>query len=44
VGDIWINGEKNNRNVWREISKSCMDIERQIMEASMREKKIISIL
>jgi hypothetical protein len=25
--DIWINGEENNRNVWREVSKRCMDIE-----------------
>jgi hypothetical protein len=38
VGDIWINGEENNRNAWREVSKRCMDIERQNMEASMREK------
>jgi hypothetical protein len=38
MGDIWINGEENNRNVWREASKRCMDIERQNMEASMREK------
>jgi hypothetical protein len=44
VGDIWINGEENNRNVCREVSKRCMDIERQNMEASMRGKKITSIL
>jgi hypothetical protein len=43
MGDIWINGEDNNRNVWREVSKRCMDTERQNMEASMR-KKITSIL
>jgi hypothetical protein len=29
MGDIWIKGEENNRNVWREVSKRCMDIERQ---------------
>jgi hypothetical protein len=39
VGDIWLNGEENNRNVWREVSKRCMDIERQNMEASMKEKR-----
>jgi CRISPR/Cas system CSM-associated protein Csm2 small subunit len=39
MGDIWINGEQNNRNVWREVRKMCMDIERQNMEASMKEKR-----
>jgi DNA repair ATPase RecN len=39
MGDIWINGEENNRNVWREVSKRCVDIERQNMEASMRENR-----
>jgi hypothetical protein len=39
MGDIWINGEENNRNIWREESKRCMDTERQNMEASMREKR-----
>jgi hypothetical protein len=39
VGDIWKNGEENNRNVWREVSKRCVDIERQNMEASMIEKR-----
>jgi hypothetical protein len=38
MGDIWINGEEYNRNVWREVSIRCMDIERQNMEASMKEK------
>jgi hypothetical protein len=37
MGDIWISGEENKRNVWREVRKRCMDIERQNMEASMRE-------
>jgi L-lactate utilization protein LutB len=35
---IWISGEENNRNVWREVSKTCVDIERQNIEASMRDK------
>jgi hypothetical protein len=39
MGDIWINGEGNNKNVWREVSKTCMDIDRQNMEASMKEKR-----
>jgi hypothetical protein len=32
-------GEENNRNVWREVSKSCMDIETQNMEANMKGKR-----
>jgi hypothetical protein len=39
MGDIWINGEENNRNVWREVSKRCVDIERQNMEASVRGER-----
>jgi hypothetical protein len=39
MADIWIKGEENNRNVWREVSKRCMDIETQNMEDSMREKR-----
>jgi hypothetical protein len=35
MGDIWINGEENNRHLWRDVSKRCMDIDR---------KKITSIL
>jgi hypothetical protein len=41
--DIWIMGEENNRNVWREVSKRCMDIERQNMEASMKEKRSLVV-
>jgi hypothetical protein len=37
--DIWINGEENIRNILREVSKRRMDIERQNMEASMRERR-----
>jgi DNA repair ATPase RecN len=44
MGDIWINGEENNRNVWREVSKRCVDIERQNMEANIRKKKVTGIL
>jgi hypothetical protein len=39
MGDIWIMGEENNRNLWTEVSKRCTDIKRQNMEASMKEKR-----
>jgi hypothetical protein len=39
MGDIWINGAEKNRNVWREVSKRFVDIERQNMETSMRDKR-----
>jgi hypothetical protein len=29
---VWRNGEENNRNVWREVKRKCVDIERQNME------------
>jgi hypothetical protein len=41
MGDIWIKVEENNRNVWREVSKRCMDIE---YGSQYERKKIISIL
>jgi hypothetical protein len=44
MGDVWKSGEENNRNILREVSKRCMDTERQNIEASMREKNITSIL
>jgi hypothetical protein len=28
MGDILIKGEEISRNVWREVSKRCMDIDR----------------
>jgi hypothetical protein len=37
-GDIWKNREENIGNVWRKVSKRCVDIERQNMEARMGEK------
>jgi hypothetical protein len=43
MGDIWKNGEKNDRNVWR-VSKECSDTGTQNMEASMRQKKSTCIL
>jgi hypothetical protein len=41
--DIWIMGEENNINVWREVSKRCMDIEREC-GSQYERKKIISAL
>jgi hypothetical protein len=35
---FWKNGEENNRNVWREVSKRCVDIERQYESKYEREK------
>jgi hypothetical protein len=43
MGDIWIMGEENNRNIWREVSKRCIDIETEYGSQYDR-KKIISIL
>jgi hypothetical protein len=39
VGDVWRNEEGSNINVWREVSKRCVVIERQNTEASMKEKR-----
>jgi hypothetical protein len=39
MGDIWKNGEEDNRSVWREVSKRCVDTDRQNIEASKREKR-----
>jgi hypothetical protein len=39
MGDVWRNGEENNRNVWIAVSRRCVDIERQNMETSMKDKR-----
>jgi len=36
MADVWRREGENNNNVWREVSKRCVDIERQKMEANMR--------
>jgi hypothetical protein len=36
---VWRNAEENNRYVWREVSKRCVDTERQNMKASIKEKR-----
>jgi hypothetical protein len=43
ITDIWINGEENNRNVWQEVSKRCMDTETE-HGSQYERKKITSIL
>jgi hypothetical protein len=39
--DVWRKGEENKINVWREVSKRHMDIERQNMEAVMEAKRLL---
>jgi hypothetical protein len=39
-GNVWRRGEENNNNVWNVVSKRCIDIERQKMEANMTEKDL----
>jgi hypothetical protein len=41
MGDIWINGEENNNSVWREVSKRCVDIKHDKMEANMRANRML---
>jgi cell fate (sporulation/competence/biofilm development) regulator YmcA (YheA/YmcA/DUF963 family) len=38
--DVWRRGGENNNNVWKVVSKRCIDTERQKMEANMREKDL----
>jgi hypothetical protein len=38
MGDVWRRGGENNKNVWKVVSKRCIDTERQKVEANMREK------
>jgi hypothetical protein len=38
VGDVLRREGENNNNVWKVISKRCIDTERQKMAANVREK------
>jgi alcohol dehydrogenase YqhD (iron-dependent ADH family) len=38
--DVWRRGGENNNNVWKVVSKRCIDTERQKMEANVREKDL----
>jgi hypothetical protein len=40
MGDVLRNGE-GNRKIWRDISTRYVDIERQNMEVSMKEKRSV---
>jgi hypothetical protein len=40
MGDVWRRGGENNTNVWKVVSKICIDTERQKMEANMRGKDL----
>jgi hypothetical protein len=40
MGDVWRRGGENN-NVWKVVSKRCIDTERQKMEANMGEKRYL---
>jgi hypothetical protein len=42
-GDMWRRGMENNNNTWREVGKSCVDIEHQKMEANMGEKRSLAL-
>jgi cell fate (sporulation/competence/biofilm development) regulator YmcA (YheA/YmcA/DUF963 family) len=44
MGDIWRREEENNNNIWKVVSKRCIDTGRQKMEANMRGKKITSVI
>lgn len=40
MGDICKNEEKRTRNVWREISEKCVEMEEQNMEGGEIKRKI----
>jgi hypothetical protein len=41
--DVWRRAGENNNNVWKVVSKRCIDTERQKMEANMREKRSLAL-
>jgi hypothetical protein len=41
---MWRRGRENDRNSWKMVSQRCVDIERQDMDAIMREKKLLILL
>jgi cell fate (sporulation/competence/biofilm development) regulator YmcA (YheA/YmcA/DUF963 family) len=43
TGDVWRRGGENNNNVWKVVSKRCIDTERQKMETNMREKRSLAL-
>jgi hypothetical protein len=43
MGDVWRRGGKNNNNVWKVVSKRCINTEHQKMEANMRKKRSLAL-
>jgi hypothetical protein len=43
MGDVWRRGGENNNNVWKVVSKRCIDTERLKVEANMREKRYLPL-
>jgi hypothetical protein len=41
MGDIWKNKEKDNRNIWTEVSRMHLDTEKQNTEESMTENRLL---
>lgn len=39
MGDVWKNGRNNDKNIWLTVSKRCVDVERQNMGVTTRERK-----
>jgi hypothetical protein len=44
MGYMWRRGRENDRNSWKMVSQRCVDIERQGMDTTMREKKSLILL
>jgi hypothetical protein len=42
MGDVWRRGGENN-NVWKVVSKRCIDTERQKMELNVKEKRSLAL-
>jgi hypothetical protein len=43
MGDAWRSGGENNNNVWKVVSKRCINTERQKIEANLRGKKSLAL-
>jgi cell fate (sporulation/competence/biofilm development) regulator YmcA (YheA/YmcA/DUF963 family) len=43
MADVWRRGGENNNNVWKVVSKRCVDTERQKMEANVKEKRPLAL-
>jgi hypothetical protein len=43
MGDVRRRGGENNNNVWKVISKRCIDTERQKMEENVKEQRSVAL-